>query len=423
MESLFFQPSLIRAVPTKIFSLFSPKAYTWLGSPLRYGEVEKPEIPAPEWVRLRTRLGGICGSDLAPITLKGSLDNPIQSFVSFPMFLGHEIVGEVEAVGAGAADVRQGDRVAVYPILSCVPRGISPPCLPCRKGEYHLCRSFALGSLPPGQCIGMNSRTGGGFSEYLVAHRSQLFPVPDTVSDEHAVLLDPFCVGLHAVLQADLGPGDRVLVVGAGIIGLSVIQMIRALRPDVSIFAVARHPFQKKLARACGAHRVLSGNETDEEGALLAEELDARQFASRFVMPFFMGGFDVTFDCVGSAETLQRSVHWSNQKGRIILVGSSPSKRFEWSLLYWKEVRLVGSISYAMETLGGERKHAFQWVLELILEKRILPELLPVSTFRLSDYREAIGGLLNKGDAGIVKAAFDFRPSPEREPEEETGGP
>ena len=409
MKALYFYPTLPRAILSKTLSLLSKHAYWMKGSPLIYGEAPIPELPGQEWIRIKCRLTGICGSDMAAITLKGSLDNPIKHFLSFPMFLGHEIVGEIDSLGEAVKDLITAERVAVYPLLSCAPRGISPPCPNCQKGEFGLCHNLAEGTLPPGQCIGMNSRTGGGFSEYLVAHRSQVFRIPDSIPDEHAVLLDPLGVALHSVLLAQILPSDKVLVIGAGIIGLCVIQMIRALDIDCKVYVVARHDFQKKLAVQCGANRIIEDTEDPTKSVLLAEDLQAKQYASRFVKPFFMGGFDRTFDCVGTAETLQRSICWSNHRGRVILVGASPSKRFEWSLLYWKEVQLIGSISFGVETVQGKRRHAIEIVLEMLEEKRLRLDLLSVQTFRLADYRVALKSLLGKSQAQTVKVAFDFR--------------
>ncbi len=409
MKALYFDPSLVRAIPTKILSLFTKGVYTGAISPLVYGEVPVPELPSGAWVRIRPRLSGICGSDLAAITLKGGLDNPISQFISFPMFLGHEIVGEVDLAGEDVDGLRPGDRVAVYPILSCEPRNISPPCASCERGDFALCKNLAAGSLPPGQCIGVNNRTGGGFSECLVAHRSQIFRVPDAVPDEQAVLLDPLCVALHSVLLAMPEPEQKVLVVGAGIIGLCIIQVLRALKVPCEIYVVARHAFQKELALSFGADRIIDETDDPKATAVLAKELRAQQYASRFVKPFFMGGFDVAYDCVGSAKTVQKSTYWANQRGSVVLVGASPPERFEWSLLFWKEVRLIGSVSYGMETLQGERRHAFEIALEMIEQKRLHLDRIPVEPYPFADYGRAIGDLLHKGNSRIVKAALDFR--------------
>jgi len=409
MKALWFNPTLTRAVPAKILSLFSKSAYWSKIAPLIYGEVPVPELPSGAWVLIKNRLSGICGSDMTAITLKGSLDNPLSQFISLPMFLGHEIVGEVAFAGDQVDDLEVGERVAIYPILSCAPRGISPPCPFCEKGDLSLCQNLALGDLPPGQGIGTNNRTGGGFSEYLVAHRSQVFRIPDSVSDQEAVLLDPLGVALHAVLTAALDSAHRVLVIGAGIIGLSVIQIIRALNLDCIIHVVARHPFQKQLALRCGAVKIIDDSQDPTRSSQLAEALHARQYASRFVKPFFMGGFEAIFDCVGTANTLQKCLGWANHRGKVVLVGASPSERFEWSLLFWKELQLLGSMSYGLEKVGDTRQHAFDAIYQMVAEKRLQLDLFPVKTYPLADYRTALKDLTEKGNNNLVKVAFDFR--------------
>ena len=108
MKALYFHPTLARAIPTKILSFFAKSVYGSKISPLIYGEAPIPELPSEDWVRVKSRLTGICGSDLTAITLKGGLDNPISKFVSFPMYLGHEIVGEIDHPGEEAKDFRKG---------------------------------------------------------------------------------------------------------------------------------------------------------------------------------------------------------------------------------------------------------------------------------------------------------------------------
>ena len=408
MKALYFKPDLARAVATKLLAQFSKDAYWGKASPLIFAGVPEPSLPSPEWVKIKCRLSGICGSDLSAVTLKGSLDNPIAQFVSFPMFLGHEIVGEIAATGDAVRDFQAGQRVVVYPILSCMPRAISPMCPNCQKGDFHLCQNYAEGSLPPGQCIGVNNRTGGGFSECLVAHRCQLFRVPDAMPDDQAVLFDPLCVALHAVLMAGLEDTHNVLVVGSGIIGLSVIQILRALDKKCKVYVVARYDFQKEAALRCGADKVLRDSDDPGLTAALAEELKARQYHSRLLKPFFMGGFDVAFDCVGSAATLHKSIRWTAHRGKVILIGASPSERFEWSLVYWKEIQLLGSISYALETIDGARVHAFDIVSRMIQQQKLKLDLFPIQKYRLEQYPQAFRSLTNKGKNRPLKVAFTF---------------
>jgi threonine dehydrogenase-like Zn-dependent dehydrogenase len=164
------------------------------------------------------------------------------------------------------------------------------------------------------------------------------------------------------------------------------------------------------MALSFGADRIIEDTDDPKVTATLAEELHARQHASRFVKPFFVGGFDVTYDCVGSGKTIRKSTYWANQRGRVVLVGASPPERFDWRLLFWKEVRLIGSLSCGMETVEGQRRHAFEIALEMIEQGRIQLDQIPVATYPVADYRRALKDLLHKGDSRLVKAALTPRP-------------
>src|SRR5499426_2480947 len=154
----------------------------------RYTEVEDPALPGEDWVRVRTRLGGICGSDLAVVSLQAS---PATSpFSSFPFVIGHENVGTIEAVGPAVREVAVGNRVVANPLLACVARGITPPCAACAAGQPSRCEHFTDGAIAPGMLIGTTRGLGGSWGERYVAHQSQLLRVPEAVSDEAAVLVE-----------------------------------------------------------------------------------------------------------------------------------------------------------------------------------------------------------------------------------------
>ena len=166
-----------------------------------------PALPGPRWVRLRTILGGICGTDFSSIMQRGHPASILQAFSSLPAMLGHENVSVVDEVGPQVTGWRPGDRVVVEPSLSCVPRGIEPVCRHCAAGRFTLCDNFRTGPLPVGSMIGWNCFTGGSWGPYFVAHESQLYRVPDEIDDETAVLVDPIAGALHAVLRRK--PADR----------------------------------------------------------------------------------------------------------------------------------------------------------------------------------------------------------------------
>src|ERR687894_2309593 len=181
-------------------------------SPLKLEEIAEPKLPTPEWVRVRPLLSGICGSDLGTLS---SDNSPYFSPITSPPFvLGHEVFGEVAEDNSG---FRAGERVVVEPALGCAVRGIELPCPYCASGRHALCVNVAKGDISPGIQTGFCHDTGGGWSRgSLVAHPTQLHRVPDAVSDEAAVAIEPLACAVHAALKVSPGPEDTALVIGAG---------------------------------------------------------------------------------------------------------------------------------------------------------------------------------------------------------------
>ncbi|HVF74884.1 MAG TPA: alcohol dehydrogenase catalytic domain-containing protein, partial [Acidimicrobiales bacterium] len=201
MKALVFERSLPKYGAAMVAGRLKPGSGARVG-PLRLAEVDEPELPGPGWHRVRPRLAGICGSDLA--TIDGKSSRYFQPIVSFPFVPGHEIV----------ADAGDGGRVVVEAVLGCVPRGIEPPCPFCAAGSAGSCQNVALGDLEPGLQIGYCADTGGGWSTALVAHETQLHPVPEAMSDEGAVMVEPAACAVHAVLRAGLEQPGTVVVLG-----------------------------------------------------------------------------------------------------------------------------------------------------------------------------------------------------------------
>ncbi len=248
MRAVQFSDSIPRYAVTKVIGKARPTAFWGKAACTQLRDVTPPALPGPDWVRIHTLLGGICGSDLGTITLHASTSTSV--FTSFPFTLGHENVGIVGERGAAAQDIPEGQRVVVNPLLPCATRGIAVPCPACARGAENRCTAFDLGALAPGMLTGFCRDTGGSWSAEFVAHRSQLLPVADTLSDESAVLAEPFGVAVHAVLRAWPKDGQDVLVIGGGIIGLSIIAALRALGSTARIVASVRYPFQAQTAHA-----------------------------------------------------------------------------------------------------------------------------------------------------------------------------
>ena len=406
MQALVFENALPRIIATKALASLAPRAFTGPLGPIQLREIPEPVLPADDWVLLRTRLTGICGSDTKQIFLNGSFDNPMTGMISFPQVLGHEVVATVERAGPRARHA-PGARIVLNPWLSCATRAL-PLCAWCEQGELAQCTSFRRGALPAGIHHGNSSAATGGFAPLLPAHASQCIPVPDAVSDEQAVLADPFAVSLHSVLHSPPPVGGVVLVYGCGTLGLCAIAVLRALHPSVRVLAVARFAHQRTLAEKLGAMRVLAHEPAREIIAAIASETGAEEVTPWRGLPMLLGGVDVVYDTVGLPSTLEVGVRVTKSRGRISVTGVEAPRRFEWTPLYFKELALVGSNAFGFETIGERRQHAMAWYLELA-QRGV--DVTPILThrFRLAEYRRAFATAHAQGASGALKILFDFR--------------
>ncbi len=410
MQALVFEHSMPRLAATRLLAALSPRAFIGPTAPMQLREIPTPSLPAEDWVLLRTRLCGICGSDTKQVFLNGALDNPMTSLISFPQVLGHEVVATVEEVGPAAQGLAPGQRVVLNPWLSCAPRGL-PPCTWCRSGDFAQCTSFTRGVIEPGIHTGNSSRAGGGFAPLLPAHDSMCFPLPDEVSDEAAVLADPFSVSFHSVLQCPPPRGGTALVYGCGTLGLLAVAILRLLHPDVRVLAVARYPHQADLAVKLGAERALPHRPTRALIESLGELCGAERLRPWRGLPMLNGGVDVIYDTVGLPETLEVGVRVTRSRGRISVTGVEAPKRFEWTPLYFKEIALVGSNAFGHETWDGRRQHAMEWYLELIGSGDLDATAILTHRFTLADWRDAFLALHDQGRSGAVKVLFAYPPS------------
>ncbi|HLI15671.1 MAG TPA: zinc-binding dehydrogenase [Acidimicrobiales bacterium] len=365
--------------------------------PLRLADVDPPRPLGPSWRRLRPRLAGICGSDLT--TLDGASSRYFEPIVSFPFVPGHEVVADL-LDGPDA-----GRRVVLEPVLSCVVRGLDPPCRACAAGRRGRCERIAFGHLRPGLQTGYCADTGGGWSEELVAHESQLHLVPDHLSDEDAVLVEPTACAIHAALAARVAPGEHVVVLGAGTLGLLTVAALRQLSLPASLLAVAKHPVQRSLADQLGADAVV---EPGELARAVRRSTGSLALAGRSGgVRRLAGGADVVLDCVASAESIAACLAVVRPGGRIVLVGMPGSVHVDLAPLWQREVTLSGTYAYGTEQLAGDERPTFQLALELV-EAADLGRLVS-ARYPLERYEEAIRHAANAGRRGAVKVAFDLR--------------
>ncbi|MBV8560015.1 MAG: alcohol dehydrogenase catalytic domain-containing protein [Acidimicrobiia bacterium] len=381
-------------------------------TPMDLIEVEDPKPIGPDWLVLRSRLTGICGSDSKQVFMENAedeIDNAMTALISFPQVLGHELVATVEEVGPDADGVDPGQRVVLNPWLSCGPRGIDPPCPACQAGDLSLCWSFTEGRLSAGIHTGNAKEATGGFAELVPAHRSMVIPVPDGIADEVAVLADPFAVSLHAVTRTPPPPGGKAVVYGAGALGTTTTGILRSLYPDVEVATVARWPGQAEMARNLGAAVF------EPEPRLELVEALARWSGGSLRTPWqglpwcHPGQVDVVYDTVGKPETLEVGIRVLKGRGSLVVTGVGAPGRFEWAPLYFKEIRVVGSNAFGVEEVDGRRQHGIAHYLDLVEQGRVDVSAMLTHTFPLDEWRQAFSTLARQGETGAIKVAFDQR--------------
>ncbi len=396
MKALVFRHSLAREAASAIGGRVDRRAFVSRLAPVRLEDVAELPLPAADWVRVQTTFSGLCGSDVKQILLNGSRDNPLTALVSFPHVLGHEVVGR-------RADT--GERVVLNPWLSCVPRGIDPLCPACREGRYPWCRNFRSGDLPVAIHIGNCAAAAGAHAERFAAHVSQLFAIPAGVSDEAAVLADPVSVSLRSVLLAPPYAGQPVLVYGSGTLAFAVIALVRYLYPAAEVWAATRPGARAVLANRLGAHAVLSSS-PDELVGQVARRVGASPLTPWSKRDWLQDGPGVVYDTIGSVETVETSLRLLTTGGTLVVSGVEPPKRFEWTPLYFKELRVVGSNGFGVEEVGGVAKHAMEHYFDFVADGF---DLTPVITHRfpLERWDEAVLALKDSRRTGAVKVLLE----------------
>jgi threonine dehydrogenase-like Zn-dependent dehydrogenase len=413
MSTLLFERSLPRFAAARLVSSFGSGRGAGVG-PLRLIDQDAPEAPAPGWVHVDPVLAGICGSDLA--TLDGRSSRYFEDIVSFPFVPGHEVVGTVsqDTMAADGTALAAGSRVVLQPVLGCAARGIEPPCPACAAGQVGNCGYLAFGHIRPGLQTGFCADTGGGWSSAgLVAHQSQLYAVPDELSDADAVTVEPVACAIHAVLGAPIAPGDVVAVLGAGTLGLLVTAALSHVAatglcatPSV-VLVGARYAHQQRLAREFGATEVLP---PDQLPRAVRRHARAMSFGGPSgATATLSGGADVVLDCVGSAESIAQSLAMVRPRGTVSLVGMPGKVHVDLAPLWHREVRLAGAYAYGTERglEGQEGTPTFALALELAAAQRT--GRLVSATYPLTRFEDAVAHAGAAGRRGSVKIAFDVR--------------
>jgi L-iditol 2-dehydrogenase len=283
---------------------------------LSVDDVARPS-PAPDEVLVRVRACGICGSDVHG--MDGSTGRRIP-----PLIMGHEGSGEVAEVGSAVTRWKPGDRVTFDSTLYC------GKCWHCLRGEVNLCEERRV--------LGVSCaefRRDGAFAEFVAVPERVLYRLPDGLSFEKAAMVEAVSVAVHAVKRAPLGADAAVAVIGTGMIGLLVVQVLRAAGV-AAVIAVDLDEDRLKLALKLGATAAVRADTADSVG-------DVRRLCGG-------RGADAVFEVVGLAATVETAIACARKGGAVILVGNAaPRVELPLQSVVSRQITLLGSCSSSGE--------------------------------------------------------------------------
>lgn len=333
-------------------------------------DVERPELPGPDWVLVRVRVAGICGTDLR------HWKKPEPELTHHIM--GHELAGEIVETGAEVPNVRPGDRVVVESVMG------DDDCEWCRVQRYNLC---------PNLYQVRTKFVSRAYGEFVVAPAKKVYKLPSHVSFEEAALIDTFSVCLHAQHLSGLALNHKVAVIGAGPIGLGQLMLAKASGADVLITDVVDSALD--VAKELGADVALNSKREDPIAAVKSFTGDR--------------GVDIAFECTGGnsmPDTLPQATMMARRGGKVVIVGGFDSGistiGLEWQRIQMSEIQLVPSASFSFWDLDAEQG----MVLELLSKGKLNAAKLITHHFTLDEINAAFDVAQNKQSTGAIFVAI-----------------
>jgi threonine dehydrogenase-like Zn-dependent dehydrogenase len=219
------------------------------------------------------------------------------------------------------------------------------------------------------------------------------------------MMVEPISTGVRAALRRTPGPGQRALILGSGVVGLNTLQCVRAVSPRCHITAVARYAHQAEMAHRLGADEVVQGQDGYQATARIT---GAKLYEGMFGNRMLLGGFDVIYDCVGSAKTLQDSLRWARAGGVVVMVGVKLTQlKLDLNPIWYQEVELTGVWAHGAEPWEGQTRRTYDLVIDMMRQGKLTVDGLITHRFPLRQWRQAVGAALDKR-SGAIKVAFDY---------------
>lgn len=324
---------------------------------LTYKDVPTPQLREDE-VLVEVINAGICGSDIPRIFQTGTYH--------FPTVPGHEFAGIVRRAGALAHEHLVGRRVGIFPLIPCM------ECGQCRKKAYEMCQAYNY----------LGSRTDGGFAEYVAVPVWNLIGLPDQVSFEDAAMLEPACVALHAIRQADMAHVTSAAVYGCGTIGTLVLQWLAALGVR-DLYAIGTRKEQQNLLS--GMADCIFCNCREEAVEFIGRHTDGT-------------GVDIVFECVGAKDSVNNAVASAKAGGQVVLVGNPAGDIELDKQIYWKILRrqltLYGTWN---SSFTGEEDDDWHTAVRAIQDGIIRPSAQITHRFPFGMLPEGLAVMRDKG--------------------------
>ena len=267
--------------------------------------------------------------------------------------------------------------------------------------------------------LGATDFAGGSWSEFFVAHQSQLHALPETLDDEEAILVDPVACALHGVLRCWPAAEDRVAVLGGGIIALATIAGLRALGWTGPIDALVRGNTSADRMWQAGANRVIAMGRSRRAAERLlpvAEALDERLVTGKYGNAMLPAGYDLVYDAVGSGQSLSDAGKMTRPRGTIALLGTPQIVLAELTSIWFREQRLVGCYGRQIEQQDGTPRHTYELVLDLVRQGRLSLAPWRADVYPLQRWPDAVAAAAGLAGPRRVKTAIDFRTMAQDQP-------
>ncbi|MFX1535632.1 MAG: zinc-binding dehydrogenase [Promethearchaeota archaeon] len=334
-------------------------------------EINLEEIPDPSpgfgEIKIKIAYCGICGSDLHAYQGK-------HPFISLPATPGHEFSGRIVELGEGVKERGMGFEVGQR--VTCEPSLVCGQCYLCKTGRYNICENLRV----------MGCQAEGAMAEYLVVPAEKVVPIPEELSLKHAVLVEPLAVAVHAVRKSKMKIGDNVVILGAGTIGLFLLQVAK-LAGAKNIVVTDLQENRLALAKDLGATQVINAAKEDPTTILLKEK------------PF--EGWEIVFEAVGHETTMRQALDIVRKGGKVTVVGVFGTETTViMGNVQDRETEIIGTLMYLMRD--------FKDAIDLIASRTVKVESLITSVYKLEQAEKAFKTAFDAQNQ--LKVIFEVRP-------------